>query len=138
MTILAPNFEFCPQCATQLAPAMLACPGCSRLVHADKLAALAQTSRDAAGRGDISTALANWRDALDLLPDGSRQHQVISAKIAEMSRNLPPNAIPAAPSTGPAGQKSATARVATSVGAFGLLLWKLKALLLGLTKGRRC
>lgn len=132
LTLQPPAIESCPQCATQLAPTMLACPGCGRLVHGDTLAALAQTAREATERGDISTALANWRDALVLLPAGSKQHQVISAKITELGRTLPLNAVPAAESAGP---KSSALRAATGLGAIGLMLWKFKALFLGLTKG---
>src|SRR5439155_20796972 len=49
-----------------------------------------------------------------------------------LGRDLPTGAIPVAPS---AGNKAPGLRAATGVGAIGLLLWKLKALLLGLTKG---
>ncbi|HEV2969835.1 MAG TPA: site-2 protease family protein [Pirellulales bacterium] len=131
MTI-EPTIETCPQCATQLAPTMLACPRCARLVHADRLATLAQQAREAADRGDIPTALASWREALGLLPSESRQHQVISAKVTELGRNIPLSAVPTEPLT---SQKAPALRVATGVGAMGLMLWKLKALLLGLTKG---
>jgi Zn-dependent protease len=132
LTIQPPAIESCPQCGTQLAPTMLSCPGCARLVHADVLATLAQAARNASDRGEIPAALASWREALDLLPVGSRQHQVISVKITELGQNIPPNAVPADPS---AAKKGPALGVATSVGAIGLMLWKLKALLLGLTKG---
>ncbi len=111
---------------------MLACPGCARLVHADQLATLAQTAREAADRGDISAALAAWREALVFLPSGSRQHQVISAKITELGQNIPSGIATAAP---PGGKNSPSWRVATGLGAIGLMFWKLKTLLLGLTKG---
>jgi len=121
---------------------MTVCPGCARLIHAEALTALAQTARESADRGDIPTALATWREALGLLPAGSKQYQVISAKITELGRNIPFGALPAAPSaTGPsapnqpAGKKSAASRAAAGAGAIGVMLWKLKALLLGLTKG---
>jgi Zn-dependent protease len=127
-----PAIESCPQCGTQLAPTMLACPRCARLVHADRLASLAQSAREAEAGGDVSQALAAWREALALLPAGSKQHQVIAAKITELGQKIP---LSATPTTAAGGKKSPAAVIATSLGAAGLMLWKLKALLLGLTKG---
>jgi Zn-dependent protease len=123
--------QTCAGCGTQLAPTMKACPGCARLVHTEELEALAQTARQASERGDISAALAAWREALDLLPPGSRQHQIISAKITELGRNVPSGAIP---SKEPAQHKSSGSKVAAGAGALGMMLWKLKTLLLGLSK----
>ncbi len=111
---------------------MLACPVCARLVHADQLTALAQSAKEAADRGDNLAAVTAWREALELLPAASKQHQVIAAKITELGRDLPPDAIPTDPSS---AKKGSGFGVATGVGAFGLMLWKLKTLFLGLTKG---
>ena len=116
----------------QLAPTLKACPGCARLVHAEALERLAGAARDAADRGDFTAALAAWREALDLLPVGSKQHQVIAAKITELGRALPSNTLAAEPTSG--GNRR-TWGVASGVGALGLLAWKFKAILLGLTKG---
>ena len=67
-----------------------------------------------------------------LLPARSKQHAAVTARITELGSKIPA----AAPGPAPAGgKKSPAAVVAGSVGALGLLLWKLKALLLGLTKG---
>ena len=127
-----PRVEACPQCGTQLAATMLACPSCARLVHADQLAALAEEAKAAGDRRDVSAALAAWREALELLPTRSRQHQVISAKITELGRSIPFTAGPA----GAAGEKRSVAlRIMTGASLVGVSLWKLKALLLGLTKG---
>jgi Zn-dependent protease len=93
---------------------------------------LAQSATAADGRGDVSASLAAWREALQLLPARSKQHQVIAAKITELGQRIPFGAVPAAPAV---GKKSPAVLVASSVGALGLMLWKLKALLLGLTKG---
>jgi Zn-dependent protease len=127
-----PALESCPNCATQLAPTMLACPRCARLVHAELLESLAQRARTAGDRGDVTAALAAWREALALLPTESRQYQVIAAKITELGQHIPAGPVTAAKD---AGKKSPAALIATSLGAAGLLLWKLKALLFGLTKG---
>ena len=123
----------CPQCGTQLAPTMTACPQCARLVYTDMLETLARSAKDATDRGDFSTALAAWRDALSLLPAGSKQHQVISEKITELGRKLAVGAGPVEPAA--RQKKGPVHRVATALGAVGLLVWKLKALLLGLGKG---
>ena len=72
----------CGQCGTQIAPALLACPSCQRLVHAEELKRFAVTAERAAQLGDPSAALAAWRQALDLLPTDATQHQVVSARIA--------------------------------------------------------
>lgn len=131
----------CPNCGTQLAPTMLACPVCARLVHSEELTRLAQAARQSTEQGDLSAALAAWREALALLPAGSGQYQAISARITELGRNLPAAALAAtAPAkSGPgsasdAGRQSTAMRAATGLGALGLLAWKLKALVFGLTK----
>ncbi|MBX9787768.1 MAG: site-2 protease family protein [Pirellulales bacterium] len=132
MTLEPQSILACPQCGMQLAPTLKACPGCARLVHAEALAALANTAREAADRGDLTAALAAWREALDLLPIGSKQHHVIAAKITELGKALPSNTLSAEPASG--GNRRAWG-VASGVGALGLLAWKFKAILLGLTKG---
>src|SRR2546425_664563 len=124
----------CARCGTQIAPALLACPSCRRLVHAGELKRLAATAEGAEQAGDPSAALAAWRQALDLLPADATQHQVVSARIAALSRSL---------DAGPAGAKhgSGLGKGAAGVGALGALLFKFmfvltkaKLLLFGLTK----
>jgi Zn-dependent protease len=102
------------------------------LVHSEKLTALAQSARQYAAQGDITAALASWREALELLPAGTKQYQVISDKITELGKDIPAGASPTASAS---GQKSPGVAVAAGVGALGLMLWKFKAVLLGLTKG---
>ena len=111
---------------------MLACPACGRLVHGDQLTALAESAREATSRGDFPSAMASWREALELLPANSKQYQIIAAKITELGR-----AAPAEGTARPASQptKSPLMRVRAGLGAVGLIIWKLKALFLGLTKG---
>lgn len=128
---VAPPTRICPQCGTQVALDMTACPKCGWLVYGDHLAMLAQSAREAADRGDVSSALTHWREALVLLPDGSKQHQIISARITELDR-----LVPNAPAPGPVkgGRSSPLGKAAGGLGAIGLLLWKLKALFFGLGK----
>src|SRR3989441_12751929 len=78
----------CPQCGTQIALALLACPSCQRLVHSDALKRLAAEAERTAHAGDMSAALAAWRQALELLPPDSSQHTVVSARILDLSRAL--------------------------------------------------
>src|SRR5438094_5229602 len=129
----------CPQCGTQIAPALLACPSCQSLVHSDALKRLAAEAERTAQAGDLSAALAAWREALALLPPDSSQHTVVSARILELSRAL--DSRPAATKHG-----SPWGKGAAGVGAVGALLAKFnfvllfvltkaKLLLLGLTKG---
>jgi Zn-dependent protease len=129
----------CPQCGTQIAPALLACPSCQQLVHSADLKRLAAEAERATQASDVSTALAAWRQALDLLPTDSTQHTVVSARILDLSRAL--DSRPAATK-----HESPWVKGAAGLGALGLLLVKFKfvlvfvltkakLLLLGLTKG---
>ncbi len=125
---IAPN---CAQCGTQLAPTMTACPVCGKLVHTEKLAQLADTARKATDRGDILLALQCWREALELLPAGSKQHQIVSGKITELG----PLASSTVPATDPTAKpKTIGSRITGGLGALALLGWKLKTVVLGLTK----
>ncbi|HXO29864.1 MAG TPA: site-2 protease family protein, partial [Thermoanaerobaculia bacterium] len=72
-------------CGTEVAEALLACPSCHRLVHADYLKGLAAAAEAAARRGDSVEEIANWRQALDLLPPGSRQAAQVGAKVEALS-----------------------------------------------------
>src|SRR5690242_21806968 len=73
----------CPQCGTEIASALLACPSCQRLVHADELKRLAAEAERAGHAGEASAALGAWRQALDLLPRDSTQHQAVAARSEE-------------------------------------------------------
>lgn len=125
----------CPRCAAQLAPTLLACPGCGWLVHSDRLRAIAEAARGAAEAGDAAGALSAWREALELLPPGSRQYDIIRGKIAELVRGIQTGTAPAKP---PApGASSAGKKAAAGLGGLGLLLLKFKTLLLVLlAKGK--
>jgi Zn-dependent protease len=124
----------CVQCGTELAPSRLSCPVCHSLVHAAELKRLAAAAGSAEASGDLSAEIASWRQALPLLPAGSRQFEQISAKVADLSRRLETSPAAAAPGD-EAGRswKKGGGILAT----LGLLAWKLKALLLlVLTKGK--
>jgi Zn-dependent protease len=121
---------------------------CHRLIHSDRLKDLAQEAEQAAREGDFPAALAAWRSALELLPAGSRQHETVAARIADLGRRVesapsPPGA-PAGAAHSHAAGTMGKAGLA-GAGTIGLLLWKFKFvvvllltkakfLLLGLTK----
>ncbi len=129
----------CAGCGTELAPSLLACPSCSRLVHAERLAALARDAEAAGAEGRAADALAAWRGALELLPAGTAQRAQVEARLVAVSKQVDASA-PSRPDG-----KSHLGKILGGLGAVGLLLWKLKAvvalvlgkgklLLLGLTK----
>ncbi len=124
----------CPGCGTQVAPALLACPACHWLVHAEELKGLAAQAEQATGARDRSAALATWRQALELLPGDTRQHDAISEKIAALSREIDAGAPAATTST---EKRNALGKGAAGLGAVGVLLSKFKLLVgLLLTKGK--
>jgi Zn-dependent protease len=127
-----PESAVCLDCGTEIAPSVLACPGCGRLIHAGRLRQLA----DEAGRATTPTeALVAWRSALELLPPGTRQREVIEARIAELGRQV--DASPSLPTPPAPAKGSPGAKGAAGLGALGLLVWKFKAVaLLVLTKGK--
>lgn len=122
----------CPDCGTQIAPRLVACPVCGRLVHGDRLRRLAHEAEAATQRKDLTTALTAWRDALDLLPPASRQANTIAERVQALSERV----------DGGEGQKKEPARPIWTQGggvlaAAGLFLWKFKAILAFLvTKGK--
>lgn len=92
---MAAERERCPDCATELAAGLLACPGCRRLVHGARLAELAREAERETAAGRLSEALACWRAALDLLPADSRQYERIAARIRELSELVDAGGAPA-------------------------------------------
>src|SRR5438309_1134564 len=127
----APAPPVCPDCGAQVAPALLACPACHRLVHADALKRLAADAEQAKQTGDTSAELAAWRQALELLPPDTAQHQTVTARVAELSRAVDRQ---------PAGAKHGSRLckgAAGGLGALGLLLAKFKfALVFVITKAK--
>jgi Zn-dependent protease len=117
----------CAGCATELAQEFLACPRCQRLVHAERLSALNAQAQQAARANDGETEMLAWREALTLLPAGTRQHAVIGARVDELSRRIEKEKITAGPAEG-----SRWAKILGPLGAAGLLLWKLKFLVVGI------
>jgi len=136
--------RICDGCRSELAPTFLACPRCGRLVHAERLKALAGDAEAAERAGDSARALAVWRQALALLPAGSGQHTRITEKVQALSARVGP-ASPFVTSAGVGGGAAAAVAVpgaaaspprtgwrkwAAGAGAFGVVLMKFKWLLL--------
>jgi Zn-dependent protease len=125
--------DCCPSCGTQLAPALLSCPGCQRLVHADQLKVLAAGAEQATEEGEPARALELWREALELLPPGTRQRDVVAAQVAALQRECGEPAPADRPRAGPAQQPAGANKKLVGglgvLGAAGLLLWKLKFVL---------
>lgn len=117
----------CLQCGADVAPSLLACPACGRLVHAARLTALAGDAERHEAAGRAHDAVAAWRATLALLPPGAPQIAAIHARIDGLTRAL--DRLPAPPSRLP--------RWLAPLGAVGLLVWKFKFVLAFLaTKGK--
>jgi len=118
----------CTGCSTQMAPTLLSCPSCGRLVHANRLTELAAAASMAEKTGDFGGALAAWREAAMLLPNGSRQRLAAEEKIRVLSEQVGSGSLPGAQ---PWWKK------VSSLGPVGVglaLLGKAKFLLLGFSK----
>lgn len=126
----------CEGCGIQLAPSMLACPSCNRLVHKEALQSLAREAIEAETAGDITESLQKWRDALELTPPNSKQFVIISDRVTKLGLQLPNSVVKSKATNGnlSKGNTKKSASVIASVGAFGLLVWKSKLILAGLTK----
>ncbi|HEX9939533.1 MAG TPA: site-2 protease family protein [Longimicrobium sp.] len=82
--VLAPAAAHCEGCGAQIAPGLLSCPGCARLVHAAELRRLATEAEAATAAGDGPRALELWQRAMTLLPGDAGQRVAISERIAAL------------------------------------------------------
>jgi Zn-dependent protease len=124
-----PVVRRCFECGTEIAPELLACPGCSKLVHAKALKELAALAEEAERSGNLSEALGYWRQAASLLPPDSRQFGIIDQKLQSLRVQVE--------EASPGPQASAWKKGAAGLSGFALLLFKFKTfLLLILTKAK--
>ena len=115
----------------------MTCPNCRRLVHADRLKALAAEASKAEQEDDPTAALVAWRSALELLPAASKQHATISAKVSELGREVDSRPSSPAPKQKQAAAGQGSAAGAAGLGTLAILLLKFKTVgLLLLTKGK--
>ncbi len=125
----------CGGCGTEIAPALLACPVCGWLIHRERLTSLADDAKSASSAGDHVRAVSLWREALALLPDGTKQHEAVAGEIAAATMAIESGAHDEARKGPPPA--SFWARLLAPLGTFGLLIWKLKVVLFALlTKGK--
>jgi Zn-dependent protease len=121
--------QACANCGAQVAPRLLRCPGCGRLVHAATLKRLAEEAEAADLRDDAWTALQRWREALPLVPPDAPQREAIAKRVETLVARA---AKQPRPKTG--GQAGRWAGIAGIGSAVMLLLSKFKLLALGLLK----
>ncbi|HEX3451484.1 MAG TPA: site-2 protease family protein [Isosphaeraceae bacterium] len=136
----------CTVCGSEIAPTLLSCPSCHRLVHGARLKELAADAEAAEKAGELSAALAFWNEAVSLLPAESRQYAAIADRIAMLGRRVEAGPKPPAQSTPtvPHAKPTASSSSPWSGGALSgiaatlaLLAWKFKFLaVLLLTKGK--
>jgi Zn-dependent protease len=132
----------CRKCGTGLGPQALFCPACGGLVHSDRLQELAAEAEAAEARGDISAALNAWSDARGLLPEGTRQREVIAARKDALSRRLMDQTEQPAAKPEEKGSAGKKAGIGAAILAFLAKFWgvlltvlgKAKFLLFGLSK----
>ena len=74
----------CSRCGTELAPALLACPSCQALVHAERLRTLVAAAEEREAARDVADAAARWREALELLPKNTRQYETILGRLTAL------------------------------------------------------
>jgi Zn-dependent protease len=128
-----PDARTCRRCGTQLAAALLVCPSCKALVHADELKRLAGAAEQAEKDGDRARAADLWRQALDYLPPEAAQHTTIVGRVYSLGTDGSKDA-----------RQAEVARIRTKyrkhgaiVSAIAVFLFKFKFLLiLVLTKGK--
>jgi Zn-dependent protease len=134
----------CRKCGTDLGYAeALSCPWCGALVHSERLQQLAAEAEAAEARGDLTAALHAWGEARDLLPDLTRQREVIVGRMSELSKRLAEQPV-GGPAAAPAKDGSAGKKAGIGAAILGFLakfwgvvltvLGKAKFLLFGLSK----
>src|SRR6185436_18269138 len=114
----------CSSCGTGLPPAMLVCPACHALVHRARLESLSRDAEQARAANDFTTAANLWREALSLLPAGSRQYEAVAQQVDAMTAAVEGRTAEEVRQGPPAGSR--WAKVLGPLGVAGLLIWKLK------------
>jgi Zn-dependent protease len=122
----------CDDCGSDIAPGLLICPGCHRLVYAADLNRLKSEAEAAAAARDYTAELSAWRSAAALLPADSRQARAVAEKIDGLTRSG------AADGRAPGEMPQAGVwKWIGGLGPIGVLIWKLKFVIIALaTKGK--
>jgi len=121
----------CQGCGNTIQSGALSCTVCGRLARASELQSLSAQAQAAAAAGNIIEARDLWQQALTLLPEETVQYRSIQARIADLEAQL---AVSPANSNGQPAAKTWWRKLTSTLGPIGLMAWKFKALLLGLTK----
>ncbi len=125
----------CPSCGTELAATLLVCPACHALVHRRRLEEVSRAAEEASVLRDWPRAVELWREALSLLPAGSRQRDAVAQRIDAMTAAIEGKSVEEMRKGPSAGSK--WAKVLGPLGLAGLLVWKLKFVFVALlTKGK--
>ena len=124
-SLTLPHVMACSGCGNAVPLRLTVCPSCHALIHRAQLQSLAAEAEAAERVGAWAQAVRLWRDALPLLPRGSKQHDAIVARITAATGQL--NETPAKP-------RSGWGKLLAPFAAVGAMLWKVKFLLAGLTK----
>lgn len=120
----------CPKCQTQLAPTLLSCPSCQRLVHATRLNEIAAQAEAARKAGDSTREIELWRESLELLPPATTQYQRIRQRVDQLSQQIDAGTAPQVASTTPKPKSVGMGVAVASILVF--LATKGKLLLMGL------
>jgi len=110
-------------CGQEIASSLLECPGCNRLVHADRLRHLVGEAEKETASSRWTEAMMIWRDALVLLPPASKQFQVITGKIQQLQKQA------VLSGKGTPAPSSRWKKLGWFI-PIGLILWKFKTLLI--------
>lgn len=105
-------------------------------MHAETLLGLVPEAERLEAAGDVRGALGKLREALVLLPGGSRQHAVVGDRVARLSDRIDaggapplPEGVTAAPASPDEGTRPGWWKLGSAAGTIGLLAWKLKLVL---------
>jgi Zn-dependent protease len=135
MSEIALTSAHCSSCGTGLPPSMLVCPACHALVHRARLESLSRDAEQARAANDFAGAANLWREALSLLPQGSRQYEAVASQVDAMTAAIEGRTIEEVRQGPPAGSK--WAKILGPLGVAGLLIWKFKFILVALlSKGK--
>lgn len=119
-------------CGTDLAPSIVTCPGCNRLVHAERLNQLANSAVQFESSGYLRDALVDLREALELLPKETVQHRELHRRYSDVSdridagEGLESDSSKSEPPDKNEKAKPRWKKWGGALGAAGFLVWKLK------------
>jgi Zn-dependent protease len=125
----------CGGCGSVVPARAAVCPSCHALVHSARLKSIAAEAEELGRSGAHAEAARVWREALPLLPPESKQHALVAAQIDASLARAGESTRTAMREGPPPGSR--WAKILGPFGAAGVVIWKLKFLLVALlTKGK--